>query len=79
MVGGVLLNNELTDFSFRSHVNGVPIANRIEPRKRPRSSMAPTIVMEDNKPYMAIGSPGGSAINGSLEVTIASHCYHSFH
>ena len=73
MVGGVLLNNELTDFSFRSHVDGVPIANRIEPGKRPRSSMAPTIVMEDNKPYMAIGSPGGSQIIGYVAKTLVAH------
>lgn len=73
MVGGFLLNNELTDFSFRSHVDGVPIANRIEPGKRPRSSMAPTIVMEDNKPYMAIGSPGGSQIIGYVAKTLVAH------
>ncbi|WP_195745108.1 gamma-glutamyltransferase, partial [Vibrio parahaemolyticus] len=64
MVRGFLLNNELTDFSFRTHQNGVPIANRLEPGKRPRSSMAPTIIMKDNQPYMAIGSPGGSRIIG---------------
>lgn len=73
MVGGFLLNNELTDFSFRSHVDGVPIANRIEPGKRPRSSMAPTIVMEGNKPYMAIGSPGGSQIIGYVAKTLVAH------
>ena len=43
--GGFRLNNELTDFSFSTHENGVPIANRVEPGKRPRSSMAPMIVM----------------------------------
>lgn len=64
MVRGFLLNNELTDFSFRSHENGVPIANRVEPGKRPRSSMAPTIVMRDGHPVLAIGSPGGSRIIG---------------
>ncbi|MBO0343653.1 gamma-glutamyltransferase [Roseibium sp. CAU 1637] len=63
-VRGFLLNNELTDFSFRSHTNGVPIANRVEPGKRPRSSMAPTIVMKDGKPVLVIGSPGGSRIIG---------------
>lgn len=73
MVGGFLLNNELTDFSFRSHVDGVPIANRIEPGKRPRSSMAPTIVMENNQPYMAIGSPGGSQIIGYVAKTLVGH------
>ena len=62
MVGGFLLNNELTDFSFRSHANGVPIANRVEPGKRPRSSMAPTVVLQQGQPVLAIGSPGGSRI-----------------
>lgn len=64
MVGGFLLNNELTDFSFRSQLGGVPIANRVEPGKRPRSSMAPTIVLKDGKPVIAAGSPGGSRIIG---------------
>lgn len=72
MVGGFLLNNELTDFSFRSHKDGVPIANRIEPGKRPRSSMAPTIVMQDGKPVMAVGSPGGSRIIGYVAQTIVA-------
>ncbi|MEM7642130.1 MAG: gamma-glutamyltransferase [Pseudomonadota bacterium] len=68
--GGFLLNNELTDFSFRTHTDGVPIANRIEPRKRPRSSMSPTIVLEDGAPSMVIGSPGGSRIIGYVAKTI---------
>ncbi len=62
MVGGFLLNNELTDFSFVPEVDGKPVANAIEPGKRPRSSMAPTIIMKDGKPVLAIGSPGGSRI-----------------
>ncbi|WP_136636673.1 gamma-glutamyltransferase [Pseudooceanicola onchidii] len=64
MVGGFLLNNQLTDFSFRSHRDGVPIANRVEPGKRPRSSMSPTIVLQDGKPVLVVGSPGGSRIIG---------------
>lgn len=72
MVGGFLLNNELTDFSFRSHRDGVPIANRVEPGKRPRSSMAPTIVMKDGAPVMAVGSPGGSRIIGYVAQTIVA-------
>jgi len=64
MVRGFLLNNELTDFSFRTHRDGMPIANRVEPGKRPRSSMAPTIVMKDGRPVLALGSPGGSRIIG---------------
>lgn len=70
MVGGFMLNNELTDFSFRSHRDGVPIANRLEPGKRPRSSMAPTIVMKNGAPVMAIGSPGGSRIIGYVAEAI---------
>ncbi|WP_298974048.1 gamma-glutamyltransferase [uncultured Roseobacter sp.] len=73
MVRGFLLNNELTDFSFRSHVDGVPIANRVEPGKRPRSSMAPTIVMKDGAPVLTIGSPGGSRIIGYVAESIIAH------
>ncbi|MEL7098372.1 MAG: gamma-glutamyltransferase [Pseudomonadota bacterium] len=64
MVGGMLLNNQLTDFSFRTQRDGVPIANALAPGKRPRSSMSPTIVMQDGAPVLAIGSPGGSRIIG---------------
>lgn len=56
---GFLLNNELTDFS---PVYDPEDPNRIEPLKRPRSSMAPTIVLRDGKPFLAVGSPGGSTI-----------------
>ncbi|MEZ9233125.1 gamma-glutamyltransferase [Vibrio amylolyticus] len=73
MSNGFILNNELTDFSFASHANGAPIANRVEPGKRPRSSMAPTIVMQDGKPYMAVGSPGGSRIIGYVAKTLIAH------
>ncbi len=62
MVRGFLLNNELTDFSFLPERDGKPVANRVEGGKRPRSSMAPTIVLKDGKPVLAIGSPGGSRI-----------------
>ena len=62
-VHGFLLNNQLTDFSFTSADNsGKPVANRIEPFKRPRSSMAPTIVFRDGEPVLLLGSPGGSRI-----------------
>ncbi|MAY30054.1 MAG: gamma-glutamyltransferase [Aurantimonas sp.] len=65
MTGGFLLNNELTDFSFATHdAEGHVIANAVAPGKRPRSSMAPTIVMRDGAPVIAIGSPGGSRIIG---------------
>ena len=73
MVHGFLLNNELTDFSFRTHVDGVPIANAIAPGKRPRSSMAPTIVMKDGAPVLVIGSPGGSRIIGYTASAIIAH------
>jgi gamma-glutamyltranspeptidase/glutathione hydrolase len=72
MVHGFLLNNELTDFSFRSHMDGVPIANRVEPGKRPRSSMAPTIVRKDGSPVLVVGSPGGSRIIGYVTQAIIS-------
>jgi gamma-glutamyltranspeptidase/glutathione hydrolase len=64
MVRGFLLNNELTDFSFDSRDTNGPIANRVEPGKRPRSSMAPTFVFEkgSNKLVLSTGSPGGTAI-----------------
>ncbi len=71
--GGFLLNNELTDFSFETHEDGRPIANRVEPGKRPRSSMAPTIVMQDGAPVLAIGSPGGSRIIGYVAQAIVNH------
>jgi gamma-glutamyltranspeptidase / glutathione hydrolase len=61
--GGFLLNNELTDFAFVPEEDGRPVANRIEPGKRPRSSMAPTIVFDaHDRLYVVTGSPGGSQI-----------------
>lgn len=73
MTGGFLLNNELTDFSFETHQDGVPIANRVEPGKRPRSSMSPTVVMKDGSPVLAIGSPGGSQIIGYVAQALIAH------
>lgn len=62
-VHGFLLNNQLTDFSLDPmDQEGRLVANRVEPGKRPRSTMAPVIVFHEGKPYMAVGSPGGSAI-----------------
>ena len=57
-------NNQLTDFSFKPFDDsGNPVANRIEPGKRPRSSMSPTIVLDENGEFlMATGSPGGNSI-----------------
>ena len=61
--GGFLLNNQLTDFSFDPAVDGKPVANRVEPGKRPRSSMAPTIVYDPaGRVRLVVGSPGGSSI-----------------
>lgn len=63
MAGGFLLNNQLTDFSFLPEAeDGTPIANAIAPGKRPRSSMAPTIVLDDQGPIIVTGSPGGARI-----------------
>ncbi|WP_299354807.1 gamma-glutamyltransferase [uncultured Shimia sp.] len=73
MAAGFLLNNELTDFSFRSHRDGVPVANRVEPGKRPRSSMAPTLVLDNGEPVLAIGSPGGSRIIPYVANAIIAH------
>ncbi|RJL18155.1 gamma-glutamyltransferase [Paracoccus siganidrum] len=74
MAKGFLLNNELTDFSFATHDEaGWPIANRVEPGKRPRSSMAPSIVLKDGQPVLVIGSPGGSRIIGYVARAIIAH------
>lgn len=65
MVRGFLLNNELTDFSPRPEVDGKPVANRVQPGKRPRSSMSPTFVLDrDGRLVAAVGSAGGSRIIG---------------
>ncbi|MBM7767122.1 gamma-glutamyltransferase [Glutamicibacter nicotianae] len=66
---GFLLNNELTDFST---VYDPQDPNRIEPGKRPRSSMAPTIVLQDGEPVLAIGSPGGSTIITTVLQTLVN-------
>jgi len=63
--GGFLLNNQLTDFSFSPRdAQGLPVANRVEPGKRPRSSMAPTLVFDarTNQALVSAGSPGGAFI-----------------
>ncbi len=60
---GMVLNNELTDFTFAPEKNGAPVANRVEPGKRPLSSMSPTIVYDRaGKPLLALGSAGGKRI-----------------
>lgn len=72
MVRGFLLNNQLTDFSFAPSENGKPIANRVQPGKRPRSSMAPTLVFDraSGQLVAAVGSPGGSQIIGYVAKTL---------
>ncbi|ANC31964.1 gamma-glutamyltransferase [Isoptericola dokdonensis] len=67
---GFLLNNELTDFS---PVWDADDPNRIEPGKRPRSSMAPTLVLRDDEPVLALGSPGGSTIITTVLQTLTNH------
>jgi gamma-glutamyltranspeptidase/glutathione hydrolase len=65
MVNGFLLNNELTDFSFApTDAEGKPVANRVQPGKRPRSSMAPTLVFDKatGQLMMSVGSPGGALL-----------------
>lgn len=63
LAGGMVLNNELTDFSFAPEKNGAPVANRVEAGKRPLSSMAPTLVYApDGRLVLAAGSAGGRRI-----------------
>lgn len=71
MAGGFLLNNQLTDFSFVAETDGQPVANRVQPGKRPRSSMAPVIVLDAaGEPIAALGSPGGSRIINYVAQTL---------
>lgn len=71
MVEGFILNNQLTDFSLAPKKNGLWVANRVEPNKRPRSSMAPMMVFnQDNSLKLVVGSPGGSRIINYVTQTI---------
>jgi gamma-glutamyltranspeptidase/glutathione hydrolase len=73
MVRGFLLNNELTDFAFTPIADGLPVANRVQPDKRPRSSMSPSIVLDaDGRPVLVTGSPGGSRIIGYTAQSIVN-------
>lgn len=72
LVRGFLLNNQLTDFSFVPGTDDAPVANRVEPGKRPRSSMAPTLVFDRTSGELmaVLGSPGGSQIIGYVAKTL---------
>jgi gamma-glutamyltranspeptidase/glutathione hydrolase len=72
MVRGFLLNNQLTDFSFAPRDGSTPIANRVQPGKRPRSSMAPTLVFDraSGELVATLGSPGGSQIINYVAKTL---------
>ena len=69
---GFILNNELTDFTFAQADPTVPEPNLPAPGKRPRSSMAPTIVLDDGEPVLALGSPGGSTIITTVLQTLVN-------
>jgi gamma-glutamyltranspeptidase/glutathione hydrolase len=70
---GFLLNNELTDFSATPAAPGVHDPNLPGPRKRPRSSMAPTIVLKNGRPDFALGSPGGATIITTVLQALTEH------
>lgn len=71
MAGGMMLNNQLTDFSFAPEQDGKPVANAVAPGKRPRSSMTPVIVFDEDGAFRAaVGSPGGSRIIGYVTQTL---------
>ena len=70
-VNGYLLNNQMTDFSLEPvDAAGRPVANRVEAGKRPRSSMSPMLVFKDERPVLAVGAPGGSAIINYVAKTL---------
>lgn len=71
MVEGFLLNNQMTDFSFNPERGGWPVANRVEPGKRPRSAMSPTMVFDEKGDLsLVVGSPGGSRIVSYVAQTL---------
>ncbi|WP_065896598.1 gamma-glutamyltransferase [Pseudomonas sp. 24 E 13] len=74
MVQGFLLNNQMTDFSFIPEENGQPVANRVQPGKRPRSAMAPTLVFDRQSGELlaTVGSPGGSQIIEYVSKTLVA-------
>ena len=71
MAAGFILNNQLTDFSFAPQAAYGPVANRVQPGKRPRSSMAPTLILDEGGRLVAtLGSPGGSRIIGFVAQSV---------
>jgi gamma-glutamyltranspeptidase/glutathione hydrolase len=73
-VDGFLLNNQLTDFSFEPIKDGKKVANRLEPKKQPRSSMSPTFVFDKkDRLILIVGSPGGPRIIQFVAKTIINH------
>jgi gamma-glutamyltranspeptidase/glutathione hydrolase len=71
MIGGFILNNQLTDFDYVPVVGGKPVANRIEGGKRPLSSMSPTMLLDERgRLRLLVGSPGGTRIIGFVAQTI---------
>ena len=71
VAGGMVLNNELTDFSFEPTAGGAPVANRVEGGKRPRSSMSPSIVYDrKGRAVLAIGAAGGMTIPAQVAKAI---------
>jgi len=71
MVGGFILNNQLTDFEYTPEVGGKPVSNRIEGGKRPLSSMSPTMLLdEQGRLRLLVGSPGGTHIIGFVAQSI---------
>ncbi len=73
LVRGFLLNNQLTDFNFTEQDSGQPAVNAVAPGKRPRSSMAPTLVFRDNGDlHLVLGSPGGSRIINYVAKTLVA-------
>lgn len=76
---GFLLNNELTDFNFPPTLGSTPSdigANDVAPNKRPRSSMAPTLLLHDGQPFATVGSAGGSRIINAIVQTIVNMIDH---
>lgn len=74
VANGVILNNELTDFSFTPERDGAPVANRVQPGKRPLSSMSPTIVYDEaGKPIFTVGAAGGKTIIMQVAKALIAH------